>query len=42
MNLDPEKMAGLVSSLPGLRQQLRAELSSYADFVDDLASSLRE
>jgi hypothetical protein len=42
MNLDQEKMAGLVSSLPELRQQLRAELSSFADYVDDLASSLSE
>lgn len=39
MNLDPEKMDGLVSSLPVLWQQLRAELSSFADFVDDLAAS---
>jgi hypothetical protein len=42
MNLDPEKISGLVSSLPALWQQLRAELSSFADFVDDLAASLND
>lgn len=42
MNLDPEKMEGLVSHLPALWQQLRTELSSFADFIDDLAASLAE
>jgi hypothetical protein len=37
MNLTPNKMAGLMSALPGLWPKLRAELLAFADFLEDLA-----
>ena len=37
MNLVPDKMAGLMSALPGLWSRLRAELLAFADFLEHLA-----
>jgi len=37
VNLVPDKMAGLMSSLPGLWSKLRAELLAFADFLEELA-----
>jgi hypothetical protein len=37
MNLVPDKMAGLMSALPGLWSQVRAELLAFADFLEQLA-----
>jgi hypothetical protein len=37
MNLLPDKMTGLMSALPGLWSRLRAELSAFADFLEELA-----
>jgi hypothetical protein len=37
MNLVPDRMAGLLSALPGLWSRLRAELLAFADFLEDLA-----
>jgi hypothetical protein len=37
LNLVPDKMAGLVSALPGLWSQVRAELLAFADFLGQLA-----
>lgn len=42
MNIAPEKMAGLVSTLPELWRQLRAELSSFAEFTEDLAATFND
>jgi len=39
MNLVPDKMAGLMSALPGLWSRLRAELLAFADFLEDLAQA---
>jgi hypothetical protein len=39
MNLVPEKMAGLMSVLPGLWPKLRAELLAFADFLEALAQA---
>lgn len=39
MNLVPDKMAGLISVLPGLWSRLHAELLAFADFVEDLAQA---
>lgn len=39
MTLVPEKMAGLMSALPGLWPQLRAELLAFADFLEELAQA---
>lgn len=38
-NLVPEKMKPLVADLPGLWDQLRAELLAFADFLDALADA---
>ena len=37
MSLVPEKMAGLVSTLPGLWSTVRAELLAFAEFLEELA-----
>jgi hypothetical protein len=39
MNLVPEKMAGLMSALPGLWPTLRAELLVFADFLEELTQA---
>lgn len=39
MNLVPDKMAGLLSALPGLWQGLRAEMLAFADFIEELAEA---
>jgi hypothetical protein len=39
MNLMPDKMAGLMSALPGLWSRLHAELLAFADFLEDLAQA---
>ena len=39
MNLVPDKMAGLMSALPGLWFRLHAELLAFADFLKDLAQA---
>lgn len=36
-NLVPDKMAGLMSTLPGLWPKLRTELLAFADFLEELA-----
>lgn len=36
MNLVPDKLAGLMSVLPELWSNLRAELLAFTDFLDDL------
>jgi hypothetical protein len=41
MNLAPDKMAGLMSALPGLWPRLRAELLAFADFLEDLARATK-
>jgi len=38
-NLDPEKMESLVTSLPDLFPQIKAELLSFADFLEELAKA---
>lgn len=38
LNLKPEKMENLISSLPGLWSQVQAELLAFADFLEELAS----
>ncbi len=42
MNLVPEKMTGLLTSLTGLWPSLCAELSAFADFLEDLAQASEE
>jgi hypothetical protein len=42
MNLVPDKMAGLMSALPGLWSQVRAELLAFADFLEQLARADEE
>lgn len=37
MNLVPDKMAGLMLTLPGLWSRLCAELLAFADFLEELA-----
>jgi len=37
MNLLPDRMAGLMSAIPGLWSGLRAELLAFADFLEELA-----
>jgi hypothetical protein len=37
-NLVPDRMSMLISVLPNLRSQLRAELMAFADFTRDLAA----
>lgn len=37
MNLVPDRMAGLMSTLPGLWSKLRTELLAFADFLEALA-----
>jgi hypothetical protein len=37
MNLVPDKMAGLLATLPELWSQVRAELLAFADFLEQLA-----
>ncbi len=39
MNLSPDKMTGLMSTLPGLWEVLRAEMLAFADFVEVLAET---
>jgi len=39
MNLVPDKMAGVMSALPGLWPKLRAELLAFAEFLEDLAQA---
>ena len=39
MNLASDKMDGLMSTLPGLWQKLRAEMLAFADFVKELAEA---
>lgn len=39
MNLVPDKMAGLMSALPGLWSKLRAELLAFAEFLEELAQA---
>jgi hypothetical protein len=41
MNLMPNRVAGLMSALPGLWSRLRAELLAFADFLEDLAQASR-
>lgn len=41
MSLSPDKMTGLMSTLPGLWPRLRAELLAFADFLEDLAQAER-
>jgi hypothetical protein len=36
MNLSPDKMTGLMSTLPGLWEALHAEMLAFADFVEEL------
>jgi len=36
MNLAPDRMASLMSVLPGLWERLRAELLAFADFLEEL------
>lgn len=38
-NLDSEKMESLVTSLPDLFPQIKAELLSFADFLEELAKA---
>lgn len=38
-NLVPEKMEPLISALPGLWPQVRAELLAFADFLEELAQA---
>jgi hypothetical protein len=42
INLFPEKMAGLITVLPGLWIKLQAELLAFADFLEDLAQTRPE
>jgi hypothetical protein len=42
MSLVPEKMAGLMSALPGLWPTLRAELLAFADFLEALAQAKKQ
>ena len=37
VNLLPDRMAGLMSAIPGLWSGLRAELLAFADFLEELA-----
>jgi len=39
MNLVPERMAGLMTTVPGLWLTLRAELLAFADFLEALAQT---
>lgn len=39
MNLKPDKMSSLISSLPGFWLTLRAELEAFADFLEELAKA---
>jgi len=39
MNLTPDKMIGLISVLPDLWVNLRAELLAFADFLEELAQA---
>jgi hypothetical protein len=41
-SLVPEKMAGLMSALPGLWPTLRAELLAFADFLEALAQAKKQ
>ena len=41
INLIPDKMAGLVTTLPKLWAKLQAELSAFADFLEDMAQAGR-
>ena len=36
VNLAPDRMASLMSVLPGLWEQLQAELLAFADFLEEL------
>jgi hypothetical protein len=38
-SLAPEKMEPLIAALPGLWQQAQAELSAFADFLEELAQA---
>jgi len=38
-NLVPQKMEPLMVALPGLWQQVQAEVSAFADFLEDLAQA---
>lgn len=42
MSLSAERMAGLVSVLPGLWSRLRVELSAFADFLEALGQARLE
>jgi len=41
-NLVPEKMGGLMATLPGLWPRLRSELLAFADFLEALAQAEEE
>ena len=38
-HLVPQKMEPLIAALPGLWEQMQAELSAFADFLEELASA---
>lgn len=42
MNLAPDKMYGLITSLDELWNKLRAELGAFADFLEELAEATEE
>ncbi len=42
MNLVPDKMAGLISALPGLWAKLRAELLAFADFLEAMDQATQD
>jgi hypothetical protein len=39
INLRPDKISGLMSALPGLWKELRAELQAFADFIEELTEA---
>ncbi len=42
MNLVPDKMAGLISALPGLWAKLQAELLAFADFLEAMDQATQD
>ncbi len=42
ISLAPDKMSGLISTLPGLWKRLRAEMLAFADFVEELAETTED